>query len=434
MLTVADFQTLPPDVALAFIANLTDRQAAALNYDWTFWARPEQLAPAGDWTIWLALAGRGWGKTRCGAEWVRAKKDKVGRIALVAPTAADARDVMVEGQSGLLAISPPWDRPTYQSSNRRVTWANGAIATLYSADEPDRLRGPQHEAAWCDELAAWRYMQDAWDMLMFGLRLGQRPQACVTTTPRPVKLVRDLLKLPTTHVTRGSTYDNLANLAPTFRQSILDRYEGTRLGRQELMGDILEDIPGALWTYAMIEAARVDAEPQLDRVVVAIDPPATSGDTASECGIVCVGLAGDAARGIGYVLADWSEGGLSPEKWASKAVRLYRERRADRIVIETNQGGEMAEAVLRQVDRNLPIRRVHASRGKKTRAEPVSALYEKGRVKHAGRFERLEDQMTSYTGDGDSPDRMDALVWGLTDLMLPADAPFAAQAQLTGMV
>lgn len=412
--------------------SLTDREAAALRYDWEFWARDDQLEPSGDWVVWLALAGRGWGKTRTGAEWVRAKKDTVSRIALVAPTAADARDVMVEGESGLLAISPPWDRPLYEPSKRRVTWPNGAMATLYSADEPDRLRGPQHGAAWCDEIASWRYVQEAWDMLMFGLRLGDRPRICATTTPRPIKLIKELMKQATTHVTPGRTYDNLANLAPTFRDAIISKYEGTRLGRQELAGELLEDVPGALWTYALIETLRVHQEPDLDRIVVAIDPPTTSGENANECGIVCAGLKGSPTEGTGYVLEDQSEGGLSPEKWAAKAIALYRKRRADRIVIEVNQGGEMAESVLRQVDRSVPIKTVHASRGKKTRAEPVSALYEKGRVKHVGLFAKMEDQMCSYTGEGDSPDRMDALVWALTDLMLPEVIPFQSNARMAG--
>lgn len=426
MLNVADLRSLPADAGSAFIASLTDRQAVALKYDWTFWARPEQLEPVGDWTVWLALAGRGWGKTRTGAEWVRQAKETNGRIALVAPTAADARDVIVEGSSGIMSVSPPWDRPAYQSSIRRLTWQNGAIATLYSADEPDRLRGPEHSAAWCDELAAWRYLQDAWDMLMFGLRIGQQPRVCVTTTPRPLKLIRDLMRAASTHVTRGSTYANLENLAPTFKEAILAKYEGTRLARQELQGDILDDVPGALWTYAMLDRQRVNAAPELDRIVVAIDPPATSGDTANECGIVCVGTKRDGKEVRGYVLDDWSEGALSPEKWAKKAASLYHMRNADRIVIETNQGGEMALAVLRQVAPTIPLKSVHASRGKKTRAEPVSALYEQGRIFHAGHFRDLEDQMCSYTGESDqsSPDRMDALVWGFTDLMLGPQSGF----------
>lgn len=423
-LTAADLERLPADEAQAFLASLTDREAAALKYDWSFWARPDQLEPPGDhWTVWLPLAGRGWGKTRCGAEWVRKIKDDVGRIALVAPTAADARDVMVEGESGILSISPPWDRPTYEPSKRRVTWENGSIATLYSADEPDRMRGPQHGAAWCDELAAWRYVQECWDMLMFGLRLGQRPRVLATTTPRPIALIRELVKRKDVHVTRGATRDNFANLAPTFRDAITARYEGTRLGRQELDGEILTDIPGALWTWAILDASRVEEAPQCDRVVIAVDPPATAG--GDECGIVAAGLVGAPQTGTGYVLKDSSEGGLSPMQWAQKAVDLYRELNADRIVIETNQGGDMAEETLRRVDRNLPIKRIHASKGKRTRAEPISALYEQNRIKHVGAFPELEEQQTSYTGDKSerSPDRLDACVYALTELMVPTTQP-----------
>jgi predicted phage terminase large subunit-like protein len=342
------------------------------------------------------------------------------RIALVAPTALDARAVMVEGESGLLSIGPPQERPEYEPSLHRLTWKKyGAVATLFSADEPNRLRGPQHDLAWCDELAAWRYPA-AWDMLMFGLRLGQDPRCVVTTTPRPIKLVRELLADPTVVVTRGKTADNADNLAPAFLAQIVRRYEGTRLGRQELDGELLDDMPGALWTHALIDAARVTAHPTLVRVVVAIDPAVSSGEHADETGII---VAGRAADGQGYVLADES-GHYAPLEWARVAIRAFRTYQADRIVAEVNNGGEMVETMLRTVDPNVPFAAVHASHGKVARAEPVAALYEQGRVHHLGAFATLEDQMCAFSSEFDreragySPDRVDALVWALTELFL----------------
>lgn len=325
---------------------------------------------------------------------------------------------MVEGESGILAISPPWARPLYEPSKRRVTWPNGSMVTVYTADEPDRLRGPQHHWAWCDELAAWRY-PDAWDMLMFGLRLGSDPRVVVTTTPKPIKLVRDLISSPTTAVTTGSTYENLANLAPAFRDAIISRYEGTRLGRQELLAELLDDVPGALWTRSIIESCRVRETPELVRIVVAIDPAVTSGEDADETGIIVAGLGVD---GHGYVLADRSVHLASPETWARRAVVAYREFTADRIVAEVNNGGEMVELTLRTVDRSVSYRAVHASRGKRVRAEPVAALYEQGRIHHVGAHPTLEDQMCQFVPEGSdiSPDRVDALVWAMTDLMLDA--------------
>jgi phage terminase large subunit-like protein len=399
---------------------LTDEEAAALLYEWQRWARPSQLPPKSDWLVWLLLAGRGFGKSRTGAEWVRAEaeRDKTARIALVAPTAADVRDVMVEGESGILAISPPWFRPIYEPSKRRLTWPNGAMATTYSADEPDRLRGPQHSKALCDEVASWRY-PETWDMLQFGLRLGVKPQTVVTTTPKPTKLIRDLLARKDCHITRGSTYDNRSNLAKPFLEAIVKKYEGTRLGRQELYAEILEDIPGALWSRRSLDENRVDKAPNLIRKVVAVDPPATSGENANECGIVVVGM--DEA-GRAYVLDDWSAQ-ASPDEWARKVVAAYRLHDADLIVAEVNQGGEMVAQVIRSVLPDAPIKMVRATRGKYIRAEPVSALYEQGRVKHVGSLATLEDQMVGFTPeraadrkDGFSPDRVDALVWGMTEL------------------
>ena len=367
------------------------------------------------------LAGRGFGKTRTGAELVRARvaAHTARRIALVAPTAADARDVMVEGESGLLAIAPPWDRPLYEPSKRRLTWPNGAVATTFSADEPERLRGPQHDFAWCDELAAWRYPQ-AWDMLMFGLRLGEDPRAVVTTTPRPTRLIHALIADPKVVVTRGRTGENRANLAPAFLAQIVRRYQGTRLGRQELDAEILDDLPGALWQRGLIEAARVNATPNLQRVVVAIDPAAASHEHADETGII---VAGRGENGQGYVLADAS-GHYAPAQWARVAIAACAAHGADRIVAEVNNGGEMVEATLRMVAPGAPFGAVRASRGKAARAEPVAALYEQGRIHHVGVLAALEDQMCAFTSDFDrsaagfSPDRVDALVWALSELLV----------------
>jgi predicted phage terminase large subunit-like protein len=407
-------------MASSFAAQLAD----ALGNSWAAVARPNQLPPLGDWwQIWLLLAGRGFGKTRTLAEWVceQAASGQASRIALVAATAADARDVLVEGESGILAVAPPWCRPIYEPSKRRLTWPNGAIATTFSAEEPDRLRGPQHDAAVCDELGSWS-RPETWDMLQFGLRLGRNPRCLVATTPRPTKLIRELLARESRDVvvTRGSTYENRPNLAPGFFEQVIRKYEGTRLGRQELNAELLEDTPGALWSHGIIDAARQAAAPHLVRIVVAIDPAATSGEDADETGIVVVGIDN---QGHGYVLADAS-GKYQPIEWAQTAIAAYRAHRADRIVAETNNGGEMVAATLRMVDPNVPFTAVHASRGKVTRAEPVSALYEQGRMHHVGTFPQLEDQMTNFTADFDrnaagySPDRVDALVWAVTDLML----------------
>jgi len=415
-------------LSLAEHAEVVDRldapQQESLVDDWTLWARPSQLPPPGDWRVWLLLAGRGFGKTRSGAEFVRARVESgmATRVALVAPTASDVRDVMIEGESGLLAVAGEHDRPLYEPSKRRLTWPNGAVALAFSADEPERLRGPQHDLAWCDELASWRYAA-AWDNLLLGLRLGADPRAVVTTTPKPVKLVRDLLASSGTVVTRGTTFENRKNLAPAFLDSIVRRYAGTRIGRQELEAELLDDVPGALWSRDVIEAARVAAAPDLSRIVVAIDPAASSGEGADETGIVVAGLAHD---GQVYVLDDRS-GRMSPRAWALRAVAAYKTFAADRIVAEVNNGGEMVEATLRSIASDAPFRALRASRGKAIRAEPVAALYEQGRVHHVGCFATLEDQLCGLTADydrgaGASPDRLDALVWAVTDLMANRDA------------
>lgn len=412
---------MSPNRRRKLLASLTESELLALNYDWAgLWARDSQLTPPGGWRVWLLLAGRGFGKTRVGAEWVREQVEsgKARRIALVARTAADARDVMVEGESGILAISPPWFRPKYEPSKRRLTWPNGAIATTYSGDEPSLLRGPQHDAAWADERAAWRY-DDAWDQLMFGLRLGDDPRCVVTTTPRPTKAIKELVADPTTHVTRGSTYENRANLAKAFLDTIVKRYEGTRLGRQELEAAILEDTEGALWTMALIEATRTQDRPEsLDRIVVGVDPAVTSGESSNETGIVVCGMRGRGLAAEYFVLEDFSVHG-TPDEWARRTKAAYEAWDADLIVGEVNNGGDLVEHTLRTVAPNLPYKAVRASRGKVKRAEPISALWEQKRARIVGSLAKLEDQMTTWVpgmSAEDSPDRMDAMVWAMTEL------------------
>lgn len=412
----------------AVLQSLTTDQLQALQEDWRFWARPSQLPPTGDWTVWLRLAGRGEGKTWTGANWSheQARDFPGSRGHLVAPTAADLRDTMIEGPAGILVTAPRGFRPFYEPSKRKLTWPNGSTALLFSADEPERFRGPQCWWAWCDEAASWRY-PEAFDQLLFGLRLGSRPRVVVTTTPKPVKLIRDLIARTDCVVSRGKTADNRANLAAAFLSTVVARYEGTRLGRQELDAELLEDVPGALWTRHVIEESRVEVKrlPALKRMVVGIDPAATSSEGADETGIVLAALGID---GHGYVLTDASAR-LAPAGWATKAITLYRDQKADRIVAEINNGGEMVEYTLRTVDPAVSYRAVHATRGKAKRAEPVSALYEQGKVHHVGSFPQLEDQMCNYVPDQanqSSPDRMDALVWALTDLMIGHQMPAAS--------
>jgi predicted phage terminase large subunit-like protein len=407
-----------PSLAAALAEALADG-------GWRAKARPEQLAPLGDWLVWLILAGRGFGKTRSGAEWTQeaAEAEPKARIALVGATAADVRDVMVEGESGILSIAPKWARPTYEPSKRRLTWPNGALATLYSADEPDRLRGPQHSHAWADEVAAWSYADDAWNMLMMGLRLGTHPRCLVTTTPRPIKIIKGLLARAEQDVvvTRGSTFDNAANLPPNFLATIKKRYEGTRLGRQEIHAEVLDDVLGALFRREWIERDRVKEAPmEFSRIVVAVDPAVTNKEGSDETGIV---VAAKGQDGHAYVLEDLS-GRMAPDEWARRAVEAYRRHRADRVIAEVNNGGALVENTLRVVEPELSYKEVHASRGKAIRAEPISALYEKHRVHHVGTFDELEEQMCAFASDFDrkragySPDRLDALVWAVTELMV----------------
>ncbi len=418
---------LPAATRGRWLERLRPRVAQRLLHDWRFWARPEQLPPAGDWFCWLVLAGRGFGKTRMGAEWVRglvegptpltAADGAPARIALVGETFADVRDVMVEGESGLLAISPARWRPRFEPSRRRLVWPNGAQGFLYAAVEPDQLRGPQHHAGWADEIAKWHDGARAWSNLVLGLRLGAQPRVMATTTPRPLAWLKRLVAEPTTVVVSGSTLDNRANLAPQFLAEVERLFAGTRLGLQELEGRIIEDVAGALWTRAMIEACRGPAPAVLERIVVAVDPPASHGEAADACGIIVAGR--DPAGGL-HVLEDASCQGLRPLGWARAVARAYERHRADRVLGEVNNGGDMVEAVLRQVAPDMSYRAVRASRGKIARAEPVAALYERGLVRHADVFAELEEEMCNYTGAGGdtSPDRLDALVWALSDLAL----------------
>lgn len=464
------------------LSRASTSELDALRWKWEFWARGNQIAPAGAWTYWLLLAGRGFGKTRTGAQWVneRVEQGKAKRIALVAPTAADVRKVMVEGESGILAISPPWNRPLFEPSKLQLTWPNGAIAQLFSAEEPERLRGPQCDTFWADELAAWKKMQETWDMLMFGFRLGIDPRGCITTTPKPLPIVKQLVSddrdkeekdrddkwTGETAVTRGSTYENKANLAPKFYSTVVTKYEGTRLGRQELDADILEDMPGALWVRSNIDANRIHgvmplpevlkpvdvvtgerefedmgmlrrcAEAlmqacgeDLTRVSVNVDPNVSNTEGSDEIGIT---VTGKGLSGRGYVLADCSMKG-SPSEWASVAIIAHDLFKADQIVAEANQGGNMVQHTIESTAKFLRteskrgsdfvgISLVHATRGKVTRAEPSAALYEQNRITHVGVMKTLEDQMCLFTSDFDrkamgySPDRVDSLVWGLTHL------------------
>jgi phage terminase large subunit-like protein len=382
-------------------------------------ARPEQLPNEDEaWTTWLYLAGRGAGKTRTAAEWIawQAITQRDTRWAVIAPTFGDVRDTCAEGESGLLPILREYGvLDYYNRSIGEIKLVNGSRIKLFSADEPDRLRGPQHHGAWCDELAAWRY-EDTYDQLQFGLRLGDHPRTVITTTPKPVPLIRKLNSRDdgSVVVVRGSTFDNAANLAPQALIELQARYNGTRLGRQELYGEILEDVEGALWTKGLIERNRVEEIPPLSRITVSIDPAVTNTQASDETGIV---VCGADARGFGYVLADYSFKG-SPLDWARKAVEVFKEWKADSILVEVNQGGDMVSAVLRQVDATLPIREVRVHVGKKLRAEPVAAMYEQGRIKHVGAFDKLEEQMTLWTPESaDSPDRLDAMVQGFSDLL-----------------
>ncbi len=407
-----------------FLDTLSPNALAALPYLFEVWARPDhQLPPGGDWSTWVVLGGRGSGKTRAGAEWVRAQVEgplpespgAARRVALVAETWEQAREVMVFGESGLMALTPPDRRPLFVATRRMLVWPNGAEARLFSAADPESLRGPQFDLAWSDELAKWRRGDDAWNMLQFCLRLGERPRQVVTTTPRDRALLRSILTEPTTVSTTAPTSANRAYLARGFLDAVMRRFRGTWQGRQELDGELLGEAPGALFTRGRIDAARVGQAPALDRVVVAVDPPVTSGVASDGCGIVVVGRAGDAF----YVLADLSLRRASPKQWAQRVADAARDWKVDRIVAEVNQGGDLVVQAIQAVDRHAPVAQVRATRGKAVRAEPVSMLYEQGLVRHVGEFPALEDELCGFGGGGRSPDRVDALVWAITELARP---------------
>ena len=394
---------------------------------WAFKARPGQIPPANTpWFCYLMRAGRGGGKTRAGSEWVLQRvREGYRTIALVGANASDVRDIMIElNESSIMKVARPDETPVYEPSKRRLTWKNGAVAVAYTGEEPDQLRGPQHDTAWVDELAKFKYPQDTWDNLIFGLRLGPNPQVFVTTTPRPIPLIRELIKAPDTIDVRFSTFDNAENLSPKFLAKIREKYEGTRLGRQELNGEILDDNPYALWQRETIENCRHTGKiPPLVRIVVGVDPAVTGNEDSDETGIITAGIA---ANGHIYVMADHSLQG-SPNEWAIAVSRAFHQHSADRVMGEVNNGGDLVEVNLRTVDRDIPYKAVHASRGKLIRAEPVAALYEQGKVHHCGAFPQLEDQMCEWVPGGKSPDRMDALVWAITEL---ADMP-AGGSELT---
>jgi phage terminase large subunit-like protein len=417
-------------VMVEFLLSQELRWSEAIGADFLSLAHPHQIPPehansGEDWTTWLLIGGRGAGKTRAGAEWVRALalSDPDARIALIGETEHEAREVMVEGVSGVLAVHGRNDRPDWISSRRRLEWKNGAVAQVYSAEEPDALRGPQFSAAWLDELAKWRHAEATYDMLQFGLRLGGRPRQVVTTTPRPIKLLTTLMDDPRTAVTYAGTRANAFNLAPDFIETVLRRYHGTELGRQEIDGELIEERADALWTRAQIERCRVDTVPELVRLVVAVDPPGSARKGGGCCGIVAAGQGED--RNF-YVLADDSAAGLSPNGWATRAIALWRRLKADALVVEANFGGDMVREVIYAADPDVPVMTVHATRGKFTRAEPVAQLYEQERVRHAGVFAALEDEMCDFGLDGlssgRSPDRLDAMVWALTALSFGARA------------
>jgi phage terminase large subunit-like protein len=425
---IDELAALPAERRAAALAEIPDELAAQALYDWSLWARPDQREPQGRWRVWLMRSGRGAGKTRAGAEWVRAKAEggTYGRFNLVGRTMDDLRNTAIEGPSGILSVSHPALRPRYQPRRRRLLWPNGALALLFSAEEPDTLRGPQCEAAWCEEVASWRY-PEAFDNLMLGLRLGSDPRCVITSTPRPTKLLRNLVAAASTVQTVSSTYINRTNLAPQFFSDTVSSYEGTRLGRQELYGEILEDVPGALWNHELLDELRVKAPPAdargkplpWKRVLVAVDPAVSSGEAADETGIVVVAQGEDEHA---YLLADRS-GRHAPIEWGRLVSELYHAHEADKVVAEANQGGDLVTSLLRTVDPYLPVKLVRASRGKYVRAEPVAVLYEQGRVHHLGCFSELEDQMCCFVPDIDrarqgSPDRVDALVWGLTELLV----------------
>lgn len=421
-----------PDEVDGFHGGLSDNALMAMPWLFEFWALPHQLPPDGAWKSWVIMGGRGAGKTRAGSEWVRAEVEGSGpldpgrsrRVALVGETIDQVREVMIFGDSGILACSPPDRKPEWEAGRRRLVWPNGAIAQVFSAHEPESLRGPQFDAAWVDELAKWKKAEETWDQLQFALRLGDHPRQVITTTPRNVGVLKTILKNPSTVTTHAPTEANRAYLAASFLEEVRSRYEGTRLGAQELDGLLLEDVEGALWSTPLLEAGRMEAAPKLDRIVVAVDPPVTGHAGSDECGIIVIGAVTDGPpqNWRAVVLEDASVTAASPDTWARAALAAMERHGADRLVAEVNQGGDLVETVIRQIDPLVPFRAVRATKGKAARAEPVAALYEQGRVRHLRGLAKLEDQMCrmttrGYDGKG-SPDRLDALVWGVWELMI----------------
>ena len=410
-----------PDERVAWIKSLTTKRAQDIHTDWSWWQRDDQVPPKTDWQLWLVMAGRGFGKTRIGAEWVRAQAEcnSNAHIALIGATLGDVRSIMVEGPSGLLAIAPDDNRPKFEPSLRQLKWTNGAKATLYSASEPESLRGPEHSHAWADEVGKWGYDQSTWDNLMMTMRVGRNPQVVATTTPRPTPLMKRLMTDEEAAITRGATQANRQFLPAAWLAGLDKVYGGTRLGRQELGGEWLEQVEGALWTLALLDRCRVTEPPQLRRVVIGVDPPA--GSKGDACGIIAVGKGQDDKA---YVLADHSVQGRSPEGWARAVADAAQLWQADRVIAEVNNGGDMVRSTLMAANISLPFKAVHATRSKTARAEPVQTLYQAGRAFHAGRFPELEDELCGliaggeYAGPGRSPDRADALVWAMTELML----------------
>jgi phage terminase large subunit-like protein len=413
-----------------------------MSLPWLFehWAiEGHQMPPAGDWTTWVILGGRGAGKTRAGSEWIRAQVEgprpgdpgTCSRVALIGQTIDQAREVMIFGDSGIMRCTPPDRTPEWQASRKRLLWPNGAVAQVFSASDPESLRGPQFDCAWADELAKWTKPQEAWDMLQFGLRLGDRPRQVVTTTPRANMTLKEIIEDAATVVTSAPTDANRMHLARSFLQTVARKYAGTSMGRQELDGEMLMDAEGALWTWAMLDAARRPRSVEPDRIVVAVDPPVTSGTSSDECGIIVAGAArqGPPQDWSALVIEDASVQGASPQVWAERAVAAFHRHKADRLVAEVNQGGEMVATIVKSIDPMIPFRAVRATRSKVVRAEPVAALYEQGRVSHGGSFPELEAQMAAMTGRGyagkGSPDRVDALVWAITDLMIDAAAKYS---------
>ena len=424
--------SVTPDQIDTFLSGLSDNALMALPWLFEFWALPHQLPPEGAWKTWVVMGGRGAGKTRAGAEWVRAEVEgatpdapgRARRVALVGETVDQVREVMVMGESGIIACSPPDRRPEWQATRRRLVWPNGAIAQVFSAHDPASLRGPQFDAAWADELAKWPKGQEAWDQLQFALRLGENPRQVVTTTPQNVGVLKDILKNPSTVMTHAPTEANRAHLATSFLEEVRARYAGTRLGAQELQGLLIEEAEGALWKADALDQTRMEVLPVFDRVVVAVDPSVTAGAASDECGIVVVGAvtSGPPQSWRAVVLEDATVRGATPDGWARAAIAAMDRHKADRLVVEVNQGGDLVTKVIRSFDALVPIKAVHASKGKAARAEPIAALYEQGRVGHVRGLAALEDQMCQMTAQGylgkGSPDRLDALVWALTELLV----------------